>query len=45
MVMSPEHPFIEALTVGTEYEAAVKEYQEKVAAAVSEGIRTYLNAQ
>lgn len=30
MVMSPEHPFIDALVSGTEYEPAVREYQDKV---------------
>lgn len=30
MVMSPEHPYVEELTKGTEAEAAVKEYQSKV---------------
>ena len=30
MVMSPEHPYVNSLVEGTEYEAAVKEYQDKV---------------
>ncbi len=30
MVMSPEHPYIDKLVSGTEYEAAVREYQDKV---------------
>lgn len=30
MVMSPEHPYVDSLVAGTEYEAAVKEYQDKV---------------
>ncbi|MBQ2747536.1 MAG: leucine--tRNA ligase [Firmicutes bacterium] len=30
MVMSPEHPFIDKLVTGTEFEAAVREYQDKV---------------
>ena len=30
MVMSPEHPYVNSLVEGTEYEAPVKEYQEKV---------------
>ena len=30
MVMSPEHPFVDTLVAGTEYEPAVREYQEKV---------------
>lgn len=30
MVMSPEHPFVDALVAGTEYEPAVREYQDKV---------------
>ncbi len=30
MVMSPEHPFIDALVSSTEYEPAVREYQDKV---------------
>ena len=30
MVMSPEHPFIDELVSGTEYEPAVREYQDKV---------------
>ena len=30
MVMSPEHPLVDELVAGTEYEKAVKDYQEKV---------------
>ena len=30
MVMSPEHPYVPSLVEGTEYEAPVKEYMEKV---------------
>ncbi|MBQ4504296.1 MAG: leucine--tRNA ligase, partial [Firmicutes bacterium] len=30
MVMSPAHPYVNSLVEGTEYEAAVKEYQDKV---------------
>ena len=30
MVLAPEHPYVSDLTDGTEYEAAVKEYQEQV---------------
>ena len=29
MVMSPEHPYVNSLVEGTEYEDAVKEYQDK----------------
>ncbi|HKM28796.1 MAG TPA: leucine--tRNA ligase, partial [Anaerovoracaceae bacterium] len=30
MVLAPEHPYVEQLTAGTEYEAPVKEYLDKV---------------
>ena len=30
MVMSPEHPYVDELVSGSEYEAAVKDYQEEV---------------
>ena len=30
MVMSPEHPYLQEMVAGTEYEAAVNEYVEKV---------------
>ncbi len=42
MVMSPEHPYIEALTAGTEYEEDVKAYQKRCAS-MSEIERTSLN--
>ena len=30
MVMAPEHPYVKELVTGTEYEAAVEEYLDKV---------------